>query len=55
MQQKSEILMLNTKLITLRKEHEKLVDIHTKYKSQRHSDIQTDQVIMINSSNCIFE
>ena len=36
--------MLNTKLEALRKEHKQLSDVHIKYKSQKHSDMETDQV-----------
>ena len=46
-QQSSEIWMLNAELKALRKEHEQLLGIHSKCKSQEHrisAAIQTDQV-----------
>ena len=46
MQQSSKIWILNAELKTLRKQHEQLIDIHTRHKSQEHSSTasQTDQV-----------
>ena len=46
-QQSSEICMLNAELKALRKEHEQLLGIHSKCKSQEDrisAAIQTDQV-----------
>ena len=46
-QQNSEIMMLNTKLETLRMTHKKLIDIHSKCHSQRNRfsvATQTDKV-----------
>ena len=35
--QSSEIVMMNTKLETLRKQHMELIDIHSKCKSQKQN------------------
>ena len=45
-QQRSEVRMLNAELKRLRKQHEQMVDIHTRCKSQEHisTTSQTDQV-----------
>ena len=49
MQQSSEILMLNDKYEKLKKDYEQLIDDHSKCKSQKDRNSQTDKVNMVNS------
>ena len=55
LEQKSEIMVLNAKLEALRKDNKKIVDIHSKYKSENSDSLnqkivqQKSEIMMLNT------